>query len=98
MTSLSKESAGAAPLKPEMAALFAHPVSALSRSQAEFEHKLLVEEIKRHDRLYYQESAPEISDADYDRLRARAEAIEHRFPELVTPESPTVTVGAPPAP
>ena len=54
-------------------------------------------EIKRHDRLYYQEDQPEISDADYDKLRPRTEALEPRFPSLITAESPTQKVGAAPS-
>ncbi len=46
-------------------------------------------EIRRHDRLYYEESRPEISDAEYDALVRRLRAVERRFPSLVTPESPT---------
>ena len=57
----------------------------------------LREQIARHDRLYYAENAPEISDAEYDRLFAELEELESAHPELVTPESPTRRVGAPPA-
>ena len=53
--------------------------------------------MERHNQLYYQEDQPEISDADYDRLRLRIEALERRFPSLASPESPTQKVGAPPA-
>ncbi len=68
----------------------------LKPSQAYREHKKLADEIRRHDKLYYQKDAPEISDAEYDTLRRRLEKLEAEFPELVTPESPTQTVGAPP--
>jgi DNA ligase (NAD+) len=60
-------------------------------------HKKLVAEIKRHDALYYQKDAPELSDADYDALRHELLDIEAKFPELITPDSPTQTVGSAPA-
>ena len=72
------------------------PVEELTRQQAAAELAALAAEIARHDRLYYQSDAPEISDADYDRLRRRNQAIEARFPDLVRPDSPTHRVGAPP--
>src|SRR4051812_39891487 len=53
-------------------------------------------EIDRHNRLYYVEAMPEISDKDYDRLVKRLEAIEAEHPELVTPDSPTQRVGGEP--
>jgi DNA ligase (NAD+) len=49
-------------------------------------------EIRRHDRLYYVEDRPEISDAEYDALVRELAALESRFPSLVTPESPTSRV------
>jgi DNA ligase (NAD+) len=56
-------------------------------------------EIRRHDRLYYVEARPEISDAEYDRLVQELRALEKRFPDLVTPDSPTQRVpGAPATP
>jgi len=73
------------------------PVSDLSPSEAAAEHARLGEEIAEHDRRYYQQDAPTISDADYDALRRRYEALEARFPELATPESLTRKVGAAPA-
>ncbi len=60
-------------------------------------HAYLVDAIRYHDTLYYQQDAPEISDAEYDALRAELEALEAAHPELVTPESPTQQVGAAPA-
>jgi DNA ligase (NAD+) len=56
----------------------------------------LVEEISRHDRLYYREDAPEISDAEYDRLFRELVELEEAHPELRRPDSPTQRVGAPP--
>jgi DNA ligase (NAD+) len=73
------------------------PISHLSPGEAEAEHARLGEEIAEHDRRYYQEDAPVVSDADYDALRRRYEALEARFPELATPESLTRKVGAAPA-
>jgi DNA ligase (NAD+) len=52
-------------------------------------------EIARHDRLYHQEGAPEISDAEYDRLFRELAELEAAHPELVRPDSPTQRVGAP---
>lgn len=49
------------------------------------------------DAAYYQQDAPVLSDGDYDALRAEVVAIEAAFPDLITDESPTQTVGAAPA-
>lgn len=54
-------------------------------------------ELARHDRLYHQQDAPEISDADYDALRRRNSEVEARFPELIRPDSPSLRVGSAPA-
>lgn len=53
-------------------------------------------EIERHNRLYYVEVAPEISDRAYDDLYKELEAIEAEHPDLVTPDSPTQRVGGEP--
>ena len=58
----------------------------------------LREEIRRHDRRYYVEAAPEISDRDYDRLVDELRDLEAKHPELVTPDSPTQRVGDEPVP
>ncbi len=53
-------------------------------------------EIDRHNRLYYLEAQPEISDKEFDLLLKRLEAIEAEHPDLVTPDSPTQRVGGAP--
>src|SRR4029079_5655331 len=65
--------------------------------QAKAEHARLAEEIASHDQRYYQEDAPTVSDAEYDRLRQRYGAIEARFPQLRTLDSLTQRVGAAPS-
>jgi DNA ligase (NAD+) len=72
-------------------------IASLTRAKAKVEHKRLALEIEAHNARYYQKDAPTISDAAYDALRQRLEAIEARFPELVTASSPTQTIGAAPA-
>jgi DNA ligase (NAD+) len=57
-------------------------------------HAHLTEQIKRHRQLYYQEDSPTLSDADYDQLERRLLALEERFPDLLTADSPSQTVGA----
>jgi DNA ligase (NAD+) len=73
------------------------PVETLNEKQARAEHARLAEEIAAHDRRYYQEDAPTVSDAEYDRLRQRYGAIETRFPQLRTLDSLTQRVGAAPS-
>lgn len=53
-------------------------------------------EILRHDRLYYVEARPEISDQQYDALMRRLQELEAAHPELASPESPTQRVGGEP--
>jgi DNA ligase (NAD+) len=72
-------------------------VAGLTRAQAKVEHMRLALELEGHDKRYYQDDAPNISDAEYDALRQRFNAIEKRFPELVTAESPSQKVGAAPS-
>jgi len=74
------------------------PVDDLTEKQAKAEHARLAAEIAEHDRRYYQDDAPTVSDAEYDRLRQRYTAIEARFPQLRTLESLTRRVGAAPSP
>ena len=73
------------------------PTEALTEEEARAELAALAEEIAHHDRLYYTDAAPEISDADYDALRRRNSEVEARFPELIRSDSPTRRVGAAPA-
>ncbi|MFL6792640.1 MAG: NAD-dependent DNA ligase LigA, partial [Bradyrhizobium sp.] len=72
-------------------------VAKLTKTQAKVEHTRLALELETHDKRYYQEDAPVISDAEYDSLRQRFNAIEDRFPDLVTSESPSQKVGAAPS-
>ncbi|WP_238123469.1 MULTISPECIES: NAD-dependent DNA ligase LigA [unclassified Xanthobacter] len=81
---------------PAPLALRALPVEDLSADQAAREHQALAAEIAGHDAAYYREDAPVISDADYDALRRRYEAIEQRFPHLVGADSLSQKVGAAP--
>lgn len=69
----------------------------LTEAQARAELARLAVEIKLADAAYYQEDAPHLTDADYDRLRQRNMAIEARFPELKRKDSPSDQVGAPAA-
>lgn len=71
-------------------------IEQMDREEAEDLAEELREEVRRHDRLYYVESQPEISDAEYDRLYETLKAVEEAFPDLVTPDSPTQRVGAEP--
>src|SRR5229473_2574790 len=71
-------------------------VEALTEAQAKAELKRLAAEIGAHDKRYYQEDAPTVSDATYDALRRRNEEIEARFPDLVRADSPSRRVGAQP--
>jgi DNA ligase (NAD+) len=72
-------------------------VAKLTKAQAKVEHMRLALELEAHDKRYYQEDAPSVSDAEYDALRQRYNAIEARFPEFVTSDSPSQKVGAAPS-
>ena len=65
----------------------------LNKMEAALEIDALRRQIKRHDKLYHQKDAPAVSDAEYDGLKKRLRDIEKNFPDLVTPDSPTQTVG-----
>ncbi|MBB4141798.1 NAD-dependent DNA ligase LigA [Rhizobium rhizoryzae] len=73
-------------------------VESLDEEQAAAELAFLAAEIARHDLLYHGGDAPEISDADYDALKRRNDAIEARFPKLVRADSPSKRVGSAPLP
>jgi DNA ligase (NAD+) len=64
---------------------------------ARLEVEELRSKINHHNYRYHVLDAPEISDADYDALMRELQGIEERFPELITPDSPTQRVGAPPS-
>ena len=66
----------------------------LTPIEAAAELMQLAQEIAEHDRRYHGEDAPSISDAEYDELRLRNEAIEGHFPDLVREDSPSRRVGA----
>ncbi len=72
------------------------PVDDLSETEATEELERLAAEIAEHDKRYYQEDQPTVSDAQYDALRQRNLAIEARFPELARADSPSKKVGAAP--
>src|ERR1051325_5854009 len=73
------------------------PVSELTAKQAKAEHARLTTEIAQHDRRYYQDDRPSVTDAEYDALRARYNAVEARFPDLRPLESLSLKVGAAPS-
>ena len=72
-------------------------VEKLTVAEAKAELARLAVEIAGHDRRYYQEDTPSVSDAQYDALRKCNAAIEARFPELIRPDSPSARVGANPS-
>jgi DNA ligase (NAD+) len=72
-------------------------VDKLTDKEAAAELARLAAEIARHDKLYYAKDAPELTDAEYDKLRKRNTAIEARFPNLVREDSPSLRVGTAPA-
>ena len=72
-------------------------VEQLTPAQAKAELMRLALEIGAHDKRYYQEDAPAVTDAEYDELRKRNAAIEARFPDLIRADSPSKRVGAAPS-
>jgi DNA ligase (NAD+) len=72
-------------------------VAKLTKAQAKVEHMRLSLELEAHDKRYYQDDAPTVTDAEYDALRQRHKAIEKRFAEFVTSDSPSQKVGAAPS-
>lgn len=68
----------------------------LEALDAQVRHSDLVKEIKRHNTLYYNDDTPEISDAAYDKLFQEITALEDKYPNLKTKDSPTQSVGAAP--
>src|SRR5215469_1617810 len=68
----------------------------MDRSEAEKNIAQLREKIRKHDRLYYQDAAPIISDREYDQLYKELVDLETQFPDLLTPDSPTQHIGGKP--
>ena len=68
----------------------------ISHQEARERIAKLCKEIRRHDYLYYVKNHPEISDAEYDRLFRELSDLEATHPDLITPDSPTQRIGAPP--
>jgi DNA ligase (NAD+) len=68
----------------------------MTRDDIQARIEALRNEIRRHDYLYYVKDRPEISDTEYDRLFRELCELEAAHPELITPDSPTQRVGAPP--
>ena len=63
--------------------------------EARFELETLKARIQHLDKKYYNEDSPEVSDSEYDELRANLEKIEKSYPQLITADSPSQKVGAP---
>ncbi|APG26300.1 NAD-dependent DNA ligase LigA [Syntrophotalea acetylenica] len=68
----------------------------MNKAEAKSRHRQLCAELHRHNLLYYTHDRPEISDAEYDQLFRELQELEQAHPELVTPASPTLRVGAAP--
>ena len=72
-------------------------VEDLTEKWAKAEYARLEAEITEHDKRYYQQDAPTVTDAEYDAMRKRYVAIEEKFPNLKTLQSLSLKVGAKPA-
>ena len=68
----------------------------MNRSDAQKQIADLRNQVRRHDRLYYTEARPELSDYDYDQIFAQLQKLEAEHPDLITPDSPTQRVGGAP--
>lgn len=68
----------------------------LSLEQARQQHHELSQKIEHHNRLYYEEAQPEITDAEFDHLYRELQALEKKYPKLLTAHSPTQKVGGKP--
>ncbi len=73
-----------------------HGITELTEADAANRLMRLAKEIARHDKLYHDQDAPEISDADYDALVRENRELERRFPQLVRADSPSKRLGAAP--
>ena len=87
------EPAGELPVDPALV----ERLATLDPDAAGARHLALTEAIRRADHLYYEENAPELSDAEYDALFRELVALETAFPQLVSPDSPTQRVSGVPA-
>ncbi|MDY8107895.1 NAD-dependent DNA ligase LigA [Fulvimarina sp. 2208YS6-2-32] len=70
------------------------PIDELDETAAKAELERLARAIFEHDRAYYRDDAPSVSDGEYDELRRRNASIEARFPSLIREDSPSSRVGA----
>src|SRR3954464_11079757 len=68
----------------------------MDRKEADEKKAQFRGEKPEHDRLYYEDAAPIISDREYDRLYKQLVDLETQFPDLLTPDSPTQRVGGKP--
>lgn len=75
----------------------AEQIETRARTEARFRVEELREQIRRHDYSYYVLDQPQVSDAEYDELIRALRALEERFPELITSDSPTQRVGGQPS-
>ncbi len=69
----------------------------MTLAQAKTRHAQQAAEIRRHDHLYYVEAKPTVSDYDYDQIYQELVNLEEKYPDLVTPESPTQRVAGKPS-